>query len=53
MKKVKNRLYLDYEKEELWINDMVQEGWHLKKFMFFRFTFEKGEQGSYRKKIII
>ncbi|MFJ7972050.1 DUF2812 domain-containing protein [Psychrobacillus sp. NPDC096389] len=47
MKKVKNRLYLDYEKEEQWINDMVQEGWHLKKFMFFRFTFEKGEQGSY------
>ncbi|MDI2585783.1 MULTISPECIES: DUF2812 domain-containing protein [unclassified Psychrobacillus] len=47
MKKVKYRLYVDYEKEEQWINELAQQGWLLEKFKFFRFTFVKGEAGSY------
>lgn len=47
MKKVKYRLYLDYEKEEKWINEMSAQGWHLEKFSFGRFVFTKGEPGEY------
>lgn len=44
---VKYRFYVDFEKEERWVNDMVQQGWHLKKFRPFRYTFRKGQQGEY------
>lgn len=47
MKKVMYRLYLDYEKEEKWINEMAAQGWHLEKFSFGRFTFTKGEPGAF------
>lgn len=47
MKKVKYRFFVDYEKEEQWVNDMAQQGWLLEKFKFFRFTFLKGEPGAY------
>lgn len=47
MKKVKYRYYMDYEKEEQWVNDMALQGWHLKQFKFIRFTFVKGEPGAY------
>lgn len=54
MKKVKFRFYLDFEKEEKWINEMVQSGWHLEKFFLGRFTFTKGEPGDsiYRNEFI-
>lgn len=32
---------------EEWINDMAAHGWHLKKFSWVRFTFERGEPSSY------
>ncbi|WP_107948938.1 DUF2812 domain-containing protein [Lysinibacillus parviboronicapiens] len=32
---------------EKWINDMALQGWHLQKFTWARFTFERGEKGSY------
>ncbi|WP_144510819.1 DUF2812 domain-containing protein [Bacillus sp. FJAT-22090] len=47
MKKVKYRFYVDYEKEEQWVNEMAQQGWFLETFKFFRFAFVKGEPGTY------
>lgn len=47
MKNVKYRFYLDYEKEEAWINEMAAQGWHLEKFSVGRFTFKKGEPGAF------
>lgn len=47
MKKVKYRFYVDYEKEESWVNDMAKQGWFLENFKFFRFAFVKGEPGTY------
>jgi hypothetical protein len=47
MKKVKYRFYVDYEKEEQWINEMSKNGWNLERFMVFRYTFAKGEPGAY------
>ena len=47
MKKVKYRFSLNYQKEEEWINEMSQQGWHLEKFSFGRFTFIKGEAGEF------
>lgn len=55
MKKVRYRFYLDFEKEEKWINEMATQGWHLKKFSLGRFTFTQGEPGSfiYRNEFIV
>ena len=47
MKRVMFRFYVDYEKEEEWINEMAEQGWHLMKFSFGRFIFTKGETGAY------
>ncbi len=39
----------DYELEELWLNHMAEQGWHLQKLtMGTFFTFEKGEPGAYQ-----
>lgn len=43
----KFRMFLDFENEEQWINDMNSQGWQLKKFSLGVFTFEKGEPGEY------
>ncbi|MBY0122117.1 DUF2812 domain-containing protein [Bacillus sp. S/N-304-OC-R1] len=47
MKKVLYRFFLDYEKEEKWVNERAAEGWHLEKFSLGRFVFTKGEPGTY------
>jgi len=47
MKKRVYRFFLDYEKEEAWVNDMAEQGWHLKRTMVGYFIFEKGEPGQY------
>lgn len=44
---LKIRFYIDFEKEERWINKMCKAGWHLKKFGFGYFKFEKGIPGQY------
>ncbi|CAM5223760.1 hypothetical protein UACE39S_00556 [Ureibacillus acetophenoni] len=41
------RFFVDYEKEEQWVNHMCQQGWHLVKFGFGYFKFEKGLPGQY------
>lgn len=47
MKKRVYRIFLDYEKEEAWVNDMAAHGWDLKKTSLGYFVFEKGEAGQY------
>ena len=37
----------DYEKEELWLNTMAQEGWALSRVGFCTYYFEKTEPGEY------
>lgn len=37
----------DFEKEERWLNEMAMQGWMLVEVGFCRYTFEKGEPGSY------
>lgn len=46
-KLTKIRFFIDYEKEERWVNDMSQQGWHLVKLGFGYFIFEKGLPGEY------
>ncbi|GAB0169380.1 DUF2812 domain-containing protein [Lysinibacillus sp. CTST325] len=43
----KYRLTVNPYDIEKWVNDMASQGWHLKKFAWIRFTFERGEPGSY------
>lgn len=47
MKKRVYRFFIDYEKEERWVNDMADRGWNLKKTMVGYFVFEKGTPGQY------
>ena len=37
----------DYEKEELWLNAMAQEGWALQRVGFCTYYFERTEPGEY------
>jgi hypothetical protein len=43
----KFKLFFDETKEEQWVNDMSQQGWHLKNHRIFFYIFEKGEPGQY------
>ncbi|MFJ7732486.1 DUF2812 domain-containing protein [Lysinibacillus sp. NPDC097231] len=43
----KYRLMINPYAIENWVNDMASQGWHLKKFTWIRFTFERGEPGDY------
>lgn len=47
MKKKMFRFFLDYEKEEKWVNEMATQGWHLQKNILGYFTFVRGEPGKY------
>jgi len=47
MKKRMYRFFIDYEKEERWVNDMADRGWNLKKTVVGYFVFEKGTPGQY------
>lgn len=55
MKKSIFRFFVDYEKEEQWINDMADQGWHLKRAFIGYFIFEQGPPGKYiyRNELII
>lgn len=41
------KFFFNDAKEEQWINDMANQGWHLKKIQFSFYYFEQGEQGEY------
>lgn len=47
MKKRVYRFFFNHEKEEAWVNNMAEKGWHLKRTMVGYFLFEKGEPGQY------
>lgn len=47
MKKRVYRFFIDYEKEEQWVNEMADRGWNLKKNVVGYFVFEKGTPGQY------
>lgn len=47
MTKIVHKPYIDYEKEEIWLNKMADEGWDLKRYTWCRYEFEKGEPGKY------
>lgn len=47
MKKRVIRFYSNYEKEEIWLNNMAAQGWHCVDYVFGRYTFEKGKPGEY------
>lgn len=46
-RKIKIRLFIDYEKEEEWINGMANQGWNLSSFWLIYYRFEKGEPGEF------
>lgn len=43
----KYRLMINPYAIENWVNNLACQGWHLKKFTWIRFTFERGEPGSH------
>ena len=47
MKKKVWKLFCDYEKEEVWINEMAKRGLALTDYTFARYTFDECERGEY------
>ena len=47
MKRVEWKLYIDYEKEEAWLNSMSAKGFAFTDFFFCRYVFEDSEPGEY------
>ncbi|MDN4492442.1 DUF2812 domain-containing protein [Ureibacillus aquaedulcis] len=45
--KMKIRLFLDYEREEEWVNLMAKKGWNLTSFGLVFYSFKKGEPGEF------
>ncbi len=45
--RVVRKMYLDFEKEERWLNHMAAEGWELVRHTWCRYVFEKGVPGRY------
>jgi hypothetical protein len=41
------RLYLNFEKEEKWLNEMATAGWMLTDYSWCRYVFEEGREGEY------
>lgn len=39
--------YMDFEKEESWLNEMAAEGWEMTRYTWCRYVFTKGTPGSY------
>lgn len=43
----KSKIFLDFEKEEAWLNEMSEEGYSLIERSFFEYKFESCEKGKY------
>ncbi|MEI6100209.1 MAG: DUF2812 domain-containing protein [Eubacteriales bacterium] len=41
------KIYVNYEKEEKWLNSMAQRGMHMVDYTFCRYLFEEGTPGEY------
>ena len=48
---LKFKLYLDKDSEEIWLKEMAQKGWALKKFFLGFYTFEECAPGEYNYQI--
>lgn len=44
---IKHKLFVDYEKEEKWLNEMCQKGLALRHYTFLKYHFENCEPGQY------
>jgi hypothetical protein len=44
---IKRKFFINFEKEEQWINEMSKQGLQLKKYKFGRYYFEKGSPNEY------
>ena len=51
MREVINRIFLDYEKEEKWLNEMAVKGFALTDYFYIRYVFDKCEPGEYTYRI--
>jgi hypothetical protein len=47
MKHIVRKAYIDYEKEEKWLNEMVSKGLALTNYAWCKYTFEDTEKGEY------
>lgn len=47
MKTVIRKLFVNFEKEEKWLNEMAAKGLNLVKYSFGKYTFEEGTPGEY------
>lgn len=47
MKKVIYRYFMDYQREEQWLNEQSKKGFQLVKVQFSRYTFVEGSPGEY------
>lgn len=47
----KYRLYYDKDAEEIWLKDMCQKGWALKKYFLGLYTFEPCTPGEFNYQI--
>ncbi|KAB2862688.1 MAG: DUF2812 domain-containing protein, partial [Exiguobacterium chiriqhucha] len=45
------RVYVDYEKEEKWLNKMAAQGWFLEQFKLGRYEFRQGNPNEYTYRI--
>lgn len=45
--KVVHRLYLDFEREERWLNEQGALGWHLVRYSLGSYRFEQGAPGAF------
>ncbi|KQS45050.1 DUF2812 domain-containing protein [Exiguobacterium sp. Leaf196] len=50
-KKTVYRFYADYAKEEVWLNEMANQGWYLQRFRLGCYEFIKGEPDLYTYRI--
>lgn len=49
--KVVRRIFMDFEKEEKFLNDMSAKGYAFKKYTFSKYVFEETEKNKYRYRI--
>lgn len=47
MRSVVRKLFINFEKEEKWLNDMAAKGLNFIDYSFARYLFEEGEPGEY------
>lgn len=45
------KVYVDFEKEERWLNEIADEGWDLTRYTWCRYVFAKGAPGRYTYRI--